>query len=379
MPGMPITPGGSRSTLMRLAATASLLALAAAVPIACGPPEPAAPRPDLLLVIVRGQGTALGCYGDDEVHTPRLDDVAARGASMERAYAAAAGSEASLASLLGGRVGADVAAAGAAWSERFRSAGYRTGIVGAMERGVLSDAGLDFAATARDEPPIWNLRQVDRFVGSGDERPWCLAVVLDGVDDEVLREDTEESAREERRIRALEIADRATGAVLDLLVDRGAAGDLIGLHTADGGLPARTGAGPLDEARVRVPMIAFGKAVQPGRHADLISHLDVLPTLLELASADAEGLEGRSFARALEGLPPGTESAPWPDQVLTRLAPSADGPSGSALRFGRWKYKVIGEEESLHDLEQDAREALDLSKDPGAARELTEARARLLR
>ena len=119
-------------------------------------------------------------------------------------------------------------------------------------------------------------------------------------------------------------------------------------------------------------MIAFGKAVQPGRHADLISHLDVLPTLLELASADAEGLEGRSFARALEGLPPGTESAPWPDQVLTRLAPSGDGAMGSALRFGRWKYKVIGEEESLHDLEQDAREALDLSKDPGAARELVE-------
>ena len=40
---------------------------------------------------------------------------------------------------------------------------------------------------------------------------------------------------------------------------------------------------------------------------------------------------------------------------------------------------MIGEEESLHDLEQDAREALDLSKDPGAARALEEARARLLR
>ena len=137
MPGMPITPAGSRSTLLRRAVAAALLALAAAAPIACGPPEPAAPRPDLLLVIVRGQGTALGCYGDAEVHTPRLDAVAARGASMERAYVAAAGTEASLASLLGGRVGADVAAAGAAWSERFRSAGYRTGIVGVMERGAL--------------------------------------------------------------------------------------------------------------------------------------------------------------------------------------------------------------------------------------------------
>ena len=379
MPGMSVTSAGSRPTPLRLAATAALLALAAAVPIACEPPEPAAPRPDLLMVIVRGQGTALGCYGNAEVHTPRLDDVAARGALMERAYVAAAGSAASLASLLGGRVGSDVAAAGAVWSERFRSAGYRTGVLGAMKRDIFSDAGLDFAATARDEPSIWTLRQVDRFVRNGDERPWCLVVVLDGVDDEVLREDTEESTLDKRRIRALGIADRATGAVLDLLVDRGAAGDLIGLHTADGGAPALTGAGPLDEVRVRVPMIAFGKAVKPGRHADLISHLDVLPTLLELAGADGEGLEGRSFARALEGLPPGTDSAPWPDQVLTRLASSADGPAGSALRFDLWKYKLIGEEESLHDLQQDAREALDLSKDPKAARDLDHARTRLLR
>lgn len=379
MPGMRVTSADPRPTLLRRAATAALLALAAAAPIACGTPEPAATRPDILLMVVRGQGTALGCYGDAEVHTPRLDDVAARGALMERAYVAAAGPEASLASLLGGRVGADVAAAGRAWSERFGDAGYRTGVVGAMERGLLQDAGLDFAATARDEPPIWTLRQVDRFVGDADARPWCLVVVLDGVDGETLAADAEESTRKERWVRALELADRASGAVLDLLVDRGAAGDLIGLHTADGGLPLVPGAWALGEVRVKVPMIAFGMAVRPGRHADFVSHLDVLPTLLELAGVGADELEGRSFARALEGLPLGTESTPWPDQVLTTLDPSAGGAASSALRFGRWKYAVIGEEEFLHDLQQDAAETIDLSGDPGAERALEEARARLRR
>lgn len=379
MPAMRVTSADSRPPLLRLAATAALLALAAAAPIACGAPEPTAPRPDLLLVVVRGQGTALGCYGDAEVHTPRLDDVAARGALMERAYVAAAGSEASLASLLSGRIDADVAAAGKTWSERFQEVGYRTGVVGAMERGVLAKAGLDFAATARDESPIWSLRQVDRFVGDADTRPWCLVVVLDGVDAKALAADAEESTPQERWARALELADRASGAVLDLLVDRGAAGDLIGLHTADGGVPALPAAGALGEARVRVPVIAFGKTVQPGRHADFVSHLDVLPTLLELAGAGAKGLEGRSFARVLEGLPLGTESAPWTDQVITRLDPAAGGAAGTALRFDRWKYAMIGEEEFLHDLEQDAAEAVDLSEDPDAARALEEARARLRR
>lgn len=61
-----------------------LLLLLTAMPVFS---EPQPTRPNVLFIIADDlSANALGCYGNDQVHTPHLDKLAARGFVMDRAY-----------------------------------------------------------------------------------------------------------------------------------------------------------------------------------------------------------------------------------------------------------------------------------------------------
>jgi len=105
----------------------------------------------------------------------------------------------------------------------------------------------------------------------------------------------------------------------------------------------------LREPSVRVPLVVVpfgvpGMARAAGRVVrDLTSHLDVLPTLAELAGARAPaGARGRSLVPFLLDAPPAPPPPPRPDLVIATYA-SNYAPTGSyMIRQGKWKLIAFG-------------------------------------
>ncbi|MFQ5810095.1 MAG: sulfatase-like hydrolase/transferase, partial [Armatimonadota bacterium] len=46
-------------------------------------------RPNVLLIVVHDLGTRLGCYGEESVRTPALDNLADEGVRFDRQFATA--------------------------------------------------------------------------------------------------------------------------------------------------------------------------------------------------------------------------------------------------------------------------------------------------
>ena len=110
------------------------------------------------------------------------------------------------------------------------------------------------------------------------------------------------------------------------------------LHTSDHGAQWPFGKWNLYDDGIRTPMIAVwpGRIKAGSRTGAMVSWVDILPTLVELAGGQPPtNLDGRSFAAVLRG-----ETNQHRDQIFTTH--SGDGnfnvyPSRS-VRDGRWKY-----------------------------------------
>jgi len=103
---------------------------------------------------------------------------------------------------------------------------------------------------------------------------------------------------------ALEIAwfDDQLGKMLDLLEERGELDNTIVVVTADNGMPFPHAKAALHEYGIHVPLAISGPVVsKPGRIVDdLISLIDLAPTLLELCNlTEEDGMTGRSLVPLL--------------------------------------------------------------------------------
>ncbi len=435
----------------------SLLTLVALGSCGCGDRRDGAALPNLVLMVSDDQGLVLGCYGHPDVQTPRLDALAAEGTVFRRAYAPTAVCTPSRATLMTGLMPMNHGARGfepvtegvRVWGEHFADAGYRTGLIGKIGVKPVPRFPFDFVARAdKDDPAArtvqWHLAQLDRFLDGDDGRPWCLVVNFrdshwpfptDGAPfgedpppphrreglkvPEALLDAPEVRAELARYYDGLRRMDATAGAMLDRIEGRGPGEELVGLFTSDNGPPFPFAKTTLYEAGTHMPLIAFGAGVARGQRDEFVGLVDVLPTLLELAGAPAEGLDGRSLVPALEGRALGDEDAPWRDQIATtqdghRVEPTIPV---RAVRFGRWKYiRTFGAglrfqnnvmrtsdtwrvmvaaaeqdtdvlrriqrfverpSEELYDLEADPEELRDLSRDAAMAEVLEEGRRRL--
>ena len=130
------------------------------------------------------------------------------------------------------------------------------------------------------------------------------------------------------------------------------------------------------EPLVRVPLVVSGPGVVAGARRTPVSHVDLAPTLVDLAAGPhpAAGWQGVSLAESLRG---GGEPPGHPVMMEIAVAPSIPAIRQQALRDGRHKLITSFDDErvvdALYDLEADPGERRNLSlAEPALAERLRE-------
>lgn len=173
--------------------------------------------------------------------------------------------------------------------------------------------------------------------------------------------------------------DAQVGRVLDALAARGELADTLVFFTADHGLAVGRhglmGKQNLYDHSVRVPLLVAGPGVPEAERRDALTcHVDVYPTLCDLAGLDApESVEGESLVPTVSD----------PDARPRDSVFLAYEDVQRALREERFKlieYHVDGDRRTqLFDTERDPAETTDLSDDAAHADRLERLRERLAR
>jgi len=180
------------------------------------------------------------------------------------------------------------------------------------------------------------------------------------------------------------LVDDCVGRILEVLKHCGLAEETAVLFTSDHGdhLGAHCLYQKMEmyEEAIRTPLVIRAPGARTGRHDGLVSHLDLLPTVLELASLPvSEGLPGKSLGDVLHG-------GAGPEREAVFSAYDGNFVVGEARRCivgSRFKYVwyVSGGESldvardrepvegELYDLEQDPRELVNLAAQPEFAEE----------
>lgn len=405
--------------------------------LACSPAPPSAtrPAPNIVLVAIDTlRVDHVSAYGSRQPETPAIDQLAARGARFERCTATAPTTLASLTSLLTGRYPHThgVYRNGVRWppelegiQRAFADTGYETiGVVSSQALHPLFGVARDFDQWSlprfRFRRSPQTLRALERILESRERtKPLFLFLhlfdphapytppapydALGGLGSEGSVDGTRQAIRrvvrtlhrnggtptpDSRRLEALyagEVAflDGQIARLWSLLERHELAQDSYVLLTADHGETfLEHGRGYFDHGRtvhaseVHVPLLLAGPGIEPGLVLpEPVSHVDLAPTLLDLASIGTEPARfaGRSLAARLrdreaprlpprphfsEATKPHREDRPWPNRRLDRAVVRGDYKLILAPRTG---------EVRLYDLARDPQETVDLSEQPELA------------
>jgi len=372
-----------------------------------------APRPNVVLVTCHDLGQHLGCYGAD-VETPTIDGLAERGVRFENHFCTAPQCSPSRSSITTGRFPHRNGMMGLAhrgWAlnddetampEHLADAGYATHLFGFEHVTRPSDparlgyhhahtepqqalAVADrFASTvdalAADEPFFAGVGFTETHRDFGNDRyeptpPGELELPGFVPENDTLRE---QLAAMQEDVHAV---DDAVERILDALDRAGIADETVVVFTADHGIAFPLAKCTLFDAGLETPLIVrYPDGIDGGRTVEeLISNVDLLPTVLELAGADVPAdLDGRSFLPLLLGgeygyvprdrvfaeqtyhVQPGVSRAIRTDRYkyVRNYLPNVDRPmrrDGDVDRGGDWP------EEELYDLSEDPHETTNLA------------------
>lgn len=351
---------------MRLAFLAPLLALGLSLPAAH---RPADPRPNILFFLTDDQAWLhVSAYGDVGVETPAFDQVAARGALFEQAFAPAPSCTPSRSAILtgqdiwrlreGGQFGSSLPAEFAVFPLLLEDAGYFVGWTGkGWGPGNLEDGGWKervplskpyntrYVEPRRDGHPIFSLDYTANFDAFLKERPegapfffWCGTVqphrpytgnsglaagkkLEDVVPFPPLPDDTSVRADLLDYYLEIEYGDAQLARMLALLAERGELDNTFVVVTSDNGIAVVRGKGNLYDLGTRVPLAVSWPARIPAgqRLSTPVNLIDFAPTFLEIAGVAAPtDMTGRSLLSLLGAGPAPTEDA-RPAWVVTAL------------------------------------------------------------
>ena len=311
-------------------------------------------RPNILMIVSEDNGPELGCYGDPYVQTPVLDRLAKEGVRFHNAYVAQAGCSQSRAALLTGLFPHQNGQIGlATWKfhmyredtpnliRSLKQNGYRTGLIGKLHVNPKSAFPFDMRKNtksnfAREKLDTYASHAEEYF--KGDDKPFFLSVnypdahrpftpqvngvpkkplvgenvkplAYFGIDNSELRTQTANYYNCMNRLDTL-IGDLLTG------LDRsGKADNTIVVYIGDHGADMLRGKRTSYEGGTRIPMIVRwpNHGQTDTVRTELVSTLDLLPTLLEIAEVDPpKQLPGRSLLPLVRG-----EEASWRKYLYT--------------------------------------------------------------
>jgi arylsulfatase A-like enzyme len=301
-------------------------------------------RPDILLMSCHDIGRYLGAYGVETVHTPNLDRLAATGVLMERAFTVAPSCSPSRAALATGRYPHCNGVMGLAhppfgWSlapdekhiaSLLAEAGYETHLFGhqhvspnVRRLGFQHLHGFDgltgchehalgrnvvrrfesFMAEALPSAPLYmeiNLEEPHRPYDQGG----AVADTSKGVVIPAYLPDTEATYEEMAAFQgAVRQADAAIGRILELIERTGR--DTLIVFSADHGVAMPRAKCTLYDPGLEIALLLrwSGGGLTGGRRvAEMVSIIDVLPTLLELVGVEVPAeVQGSSFLPLLHG------------------------------------------------------------------------------
>ena len=322
-------------------------------------------RPNILLVHCHDLGQFLHCYGVKTVQTPHLDALAARGVRFARSFCTNPGCSPSRASLFTGRWPHSNGVMGLcnpgwAWdlnpgerhlAQILHDAGYATAAVGVIHEtssgfkrcgyDVYQGDGWGGMATPATNSAIGLLRKFRGkpgkpfFLCVGFIEPhrfpygkpdWPGALTADnsflgeyrghpqsdrslGIEIPGYLKDTEGTRRELADLQgAVRHVDTQFGRLLAALKELGLEANTLVVFTTDHGIAMPRAKCSLYEPGVQVALL-LSMASRPGWnggavHPEMVSNIDVLPTILDVAGVPIpKNVQGRSFSPLLDGKP----------------------------------------------------------------------------
>jgi arylsulfatase A-like enzyme len=296
-------------------------------------------RPNVFLVHCHDLGQYLGCYGSD-VDTPNLDRLAADGVRFENHFCTAPQCSPSRATMMTGAYPHENGVMGLAhmgWEldedwmtlpKYLRNTGYSTHLLGFQHEVPDQPELLGYETTDTDTKRALELvdvveaflaeREDDRpfFVSLGTEEPhrpfrreYVDSEIYEGSDPEKVEPlpylpDEPAVSEDIADLQALtaETLDRAFGQYREAIRDAGIAEDTLIAFTTDHGIAMPRAKGTCYDSGLETALIFHQPgAVEGGRQFDeLVSNVDLMPTLLDLVGIDPPAdVAGRSFAPLL--------------------------------------------------------------------------------
>jgi len=394
-------------TLLTALLLAPLVALHAA--------EPSASRPNIVLITADDLGLQLSCYGEKNIVTPQLDRFAAEGVRFTHGYVAQSSCSPSRAALLTGKwphqngqiglshLGFAMHAGQKTLPVLLKNAGYHTGIIGKRHVEPVADVPFDWenvteVGYGRTQNVQWVAEQSRAFLAEAKKagRPFFYYVnyfdphgplnaktdQINGLPEKPLAAsdirdpipfgdaDTREpKAATARLLNTVLRLDTGFGLLMDELKAAGVAENTLVIFVGDNGVVTPRGKTTSYELGLRVPfLVRWPGTTKPAVRAELVSLLDIVPTVLEAAGVPApEGLAGRSLQPLLRG-----ENVPWREFIFSEM--NFHTPDflrlQRSVRDARHKLLVTlnprGGEPALglYDLREDPWEKRNLADDP---------------
>lgn len=309
-----------------------------------------ATRPNIVIIHCHDLGRFLGCYGIATVRTPNLDAFAEQSILFESAFATSPHCSPSRASLFTGTYPQsngvlglthapfnwDLREPGHHLGNRLRELGYHTELIGVHhESRALPDDQLavrlgfdsartdserdtvverateslrDAAATGRPfylqvgfhephrSPSTRDRRGVMGFLGDNVEADSSLGVTVP----DYLHDDAETREELAELQGAVGYLDTGVGRILDAIDVNGLAESTVVVFTTDHGLALPRAKCTLYDAGLGVALVIRVPGTRAGRVTSAVSHVDIVPTVLDLVDGPPDALEGTSLRPLLE-------------------------------------------------------------------------------
>jgi len=328
---------------------------------------------NIVLLIADDLGQYAGCYGNRSIQTPNLDRLAAAGTRFDMAFASTASCSGSRSTIYTGLHTHENGQYGLNWFKThfqtfghvdsapklFNQAGYRTGIVGKVHVGSEEVYPWQIREESGTRDVAWVAERCEAFFdkAKADDMPFFLTVgYIDPHRDVATRggfgnheeqygqritipnvkvEDVEvprflTNLRETREelveyYKAINRLDTGIGLAYDALERQDLLDSTLLIFTSDNGPPFINSKTTLYDAGIHLPLIVRQPNAKPGLvNPNMVSFVDILPTLLDWAGLDSmlktpdsksPPRRGRSFLPILQSEELLDESK-WPHHVF---------------------------------------------------------------